>query len=697
MANLTCSIGQSPFGVPFPSLPITTEAPLTNSVPAIAVVAGGVALAALARLGGCNARQRGGALPRAIQAGAGIIMDRVAIGVRSIYGLKNSWDQYWRGLNVIEAARTGSSEQVASLLASGPISDVDRGLAIINATCRQDIVIITSLLTSGPISEKDRGTAIYYAASTGNAAIANLLLNGGLAGSGPISEIDRGKAAVEAITYLQISNQQGNRQPEILETIRLILASGTISDEDRGLATAWAAGGIEPGYIGYRGRIPHIAYPEIIRSLLTSGEITELYRGIAVKAAAGSNSSEMVTLLLEGTLAGCGTISPEARGDAVDLAANLGHVNMVRQLLDPAHPIPNEFRGSATLAAISKRRTDIVTLLLASGPISFHRPDDRITTIREASINGYEGVLRAIHAAEGVSQGQLGMAVREASYNGRLECVRFLVGIGPIPENDRQSAIFWCVYPAIVALLQGAQPNALGQLHARGVNVHADHRDELTRPAVELLIQATGPMSPKEIKDANQEFLAYLRSMPASTELTRAEKAVIGPRKPGESYGPLQPDDTFTIHGLAISGEESIARFWRFCNTYEDRAPGANIENEKENARYAMIRAFIHSYDDFGIVCNPGKIQRLVVEVLQGRLPGVRIDTVAAAAPPAMNAQGTIQSFWADTRHQAIETRAALRDAVNIFLEENAQMGGFRNELLANVAEFAAQQEFPAE
>ncbi len=71
--------------------------------------------------------------------------------------------------------------------------------------------------------------------------------------------------------------------------------------------------------------------------------------------------------------------------------------------------------------------------------------------------------------------------------------------------------------------------------------------------------------------------------------------------------------------GLSISGEEVIGRLWIFASKLTG--------SEETNAKESMVSGLKDSYDEFmGKVCNPGKVQRLVVGVLQGRLPGVNIE-----------------------------------------------------------------------
>ena len=64
-------------------------------------------------------------------------------------------------------------------------------------------------------------------------------------------------------------------------------------------------------------------------------------------------------------------------------------------------------------------------------------------------------------------------------------------------------------------------------------------------------------------------------------------------------------------------------------------------------------------------VCNPGKVQRLTLAALQGRLAGVNIDRVPTPV-------GTFVSlFFMNPAIAQIETRAALLEAANDHINNN--------------------------
>lgn len=173
------------------------------------------------------------------------------------------------------------------------------------------------------------------------------------------------------------------------------------------------------------------------------------------------------------------------------------------------------------------------------------------------------------------------------------------------------------------------QANHAAQNAAVGINVHNGNRDQFTRQGIELLKLATGDVTDVEIEQAKNSFINYLEAFQDNTIKTKALEAVRDGAV-GSLFGPLLPDDTFTIYGLRIPGKEVVARFWRFIENYND--PNGNIELERNNAKIAMVQTLSRCFEGNGkLVCNPGKVQRLAVAVLQGRLAGVDIDEIQEA------------------------------------------------------------------
>ena len=71
---------------------------------------------------------------------------------------------------------------------------------------------------------------------------------------------------------------------------------------------------------------------------------------------------------------------------------------------------------------------------------------------------------------------------------------------------------------------------------------------------------------------------------------------------------------------------------------------------EQENAYRAFIQALTSSIESRQRVCNPGKVQRLCVAVLQGRLSGVHIDRESD-----LSAEGACALFFHIPSHQNTE------------------------------------------
>ncbi len=151
---------------------------------------------------------------------------------------------------------------------------------------------------------------------------------------------------------------------------------------------------------------------------------------------------------------------------------------------------------------------------------------------------------------------------------------------------------------------------------ARGINVHHGERDRQTREAIELLRQEQGPLSDKQIEQANREFVKYLDSSDVdAAQRELANNALLAEREEEEQFGPLVGGPVFTVLGLEVSGEELVARVWMFAS-----------DHEPNNTKRGMVLALADSYEHQERVCNQGKAHRLVIAVLQGRLAGVNIE-----------------------------------------------------------------------
>ena len=209
-------------------------------------------------------------------------------------------------------------------------------------------------------------------------------------------------------------------------------------------------------------------------------------------------------------------------------------------------------------------------------------------------------------------------------------------------------------------------PVAMGN---QGMNVHDGNRDEKTKDALIRLQEHQGNLDQETIDQAVQEFVEYLKTTSEEPNVEKKRNALRTlqhlPDRPEENFfSTLLEEQHFTIAGHHFTGPEIIARLWIFSNSYQDSASGADIEKERKNARVAMISALNASVEDGMIVCNPGKTQRLVVSVLQGRLSGVDVDQIQAdGEETSISAQEAVNVFFLEEKHKQIASRAELLQA----------------------------------
>ncbi|HSX14159.1 MAG TPA: hypothetical protein VLE96_07055 [Chlamydiales bacterium] len=226
-----------------------------------------------------------------------------------------------------------------------------------------------------------------------------------------------------------------------------------------------------------------------------------------------------------------------------------------------------------------------------------------------------------------------------------------------------------------------------------GINVHDSDRDMRTRNALELLRTNTGDMSDEETNLAVALFLSYLHSFSDEMIRKKAQFVLSGMNRTPQDFPPLLGDDSFTVAGLKISGEELIARLWRFSQTYTDLR-AQDMDREKENVVVSIVKALCQSIESDGHrVCNPGKVQRLVVGVLQGRLEGVDIDHLVLEDVTPVSTKQAIDMFMAVASNKELyvamnsdtspEAQERFLTAANRFCEENQNVN--RQEFISQI------------
>lgn len=192
--------------------------------------------------------------------------------------------------------------------------------------------------------------------------------------------------------------------------------------------------------------------------------------------------------------------------------------------------------------------------------------------------------------------------------------------------------------------------------HLYTIDVHA--RDTEREIAVRLLAERVPMHDQEEVRRNVRAFKTYLNNLPDSLKKRRAQRALEGDNVYRDEYGPMLPGQSALI-----------ARLWHFSDTYTPPpGQGVNVNREREMARDDMVLGLSRCFNPDGRrVCDPGKVARLVVAVLQGRLSGVNIDRV----PIPINGDTSVEFVITDAmREQAIQQLATA--AINEFFAVEA-------------------------
>ena len=169
-------------------------------------------------------------------------------------------------------------------------------------------------------------------------------------------------------------------------------------------------------------------------------------------------------------------------------------------------------------------------------------------------------------------------------------------------------------------------------IYDRGINVHNESRDDKTKTLILRFFELYSLTKDEEVKYFD-EFWDYKRTLsPTKLEIFYRvcgydeNMNEIG-RNTNDFGGFLTGD--IVLGGVTYKAKNFIALFWKFASTFDD--PNCIndevrdedcIERDRDNIKYGIINGLVDSLDvrDNHVVCNPGKIQRLAVSVLQGRI-----------------------------------------------------------------------------
>jgi hypothetical protein len=200
--------------------------------------------------------------------------------------------------------------------------------------------------------------------------------------------------------------------------------------------------------------------------------------------------------------------------------------------------------------------------------------------------------------------------------------------------------------------------------YANGINVH--ERDQQVRDAWTLLQAHQGNL---EFEPLVNEFINYVNQQPESDRKSKILRALNGPAEAASLFPSLMEGE-FSIVGLMMTGNEVIARLWHYISQITN-------PDDKEAAKTAMLNGLSRCFNEGGSrICNPGKVQHLVIAVLQGRLNGVQIDEVPEDDDIIVVVPTTlaINSFFLNPDHMALlddEKFEELLQAAGKFADEN--------------------------
>lgn len=172
--------------------------------------------------------------------------------------------------------------------------------------------------------------------------------------------------------------------------------------------------------------------------------------------------------------------------------------------------------------------------------------------------------------------------------------------------------------------------------YTAGINIHADGRVKRTNEAINVLINSWTPTL-----DSINEFFSLFWQELMLLENNEKQEAILDtlgwningtirtPRNK-QSFGGLLSgiDGMVTLGNKKIHGQELIARFWHFACTYVPKE-NENQEEESNNIKQSIFNNLQDGLEDDThkqltyadhVVCDDGKVQRLVCSTLQGRL-----------------------------------------------------------------------------
>uniref|UniRef100_A0A6C0ADA3 Uncharacterized protein n=1 Tax=viral metagenome TaxID=1070528 RepID=A0A6C0ADA3_9ZZZZ len=264
--------------------------------------------------------------------------------------------------------------------------------------------------------------------------------------------------------------------------------------------------------------------------------------------------------------------------------------------------------------------------------------------------------------------------------------INYLLIISKIPKNTDainfnniiRSFGFWILFifskkeSTINSIKEIIIGNNIENPYKLGINVHDKDRDKRTNLAIVHLLKFSQNIN---IEKYYNKFLKYSEKI---NETEALDRVLYGNNRKSNDFGGLL-QNTIKVENILISGKELISKFWYFALKYK---PDCEIEpcyelykKEKKNLKHSVFKGLVDSLQisktdgNSHVVCDPGKIQRLVVGVLQGRIKDekgklIMIDRIEEPEEKNENEIVLVTNYS--------DIKIYLRPFINTYLYENA-------------------------
>lgn len=214
---------------------------------------------------------------------------------------------------------------------------------------------------------------------------------------------------------------------------------------------------------------------------------------------------------------------------------------------------------------------------------------------------------------------------------------------------------------------------AIAARGGREIDIHDGRRDLKTNDALKILRKHQKNISLEKAFKAADACVTELQEAIETLDINlkgKYERALFvlkGSAEGRSDWGPLlsEPSQDPNEPNLYYVGKETLGRLWLYIQAISDK-------KDRDNAVAAMISALNDSIQLERRICNPGKIERLFIAILQGRLKGVEIDD-SITLTKDFTAQ-SLAVFFANEEHQKIDNRKDLLEAARKFCKDNASI-----------------------